>query len=444
MKFKLPLLDFVFIVLMICFLIACNADGNKQNNLISTPIEQEIVLDTTKLGVGMVASKLDVPWEIVWGPDNWIWFTEQKGNVSKINPVTGEKKIVLKIKDVWHQRTAGLLGMAFSPDMDRLPYVVVDYTYKKDTVISSRLVRYTFSPDSLTNPAILLEVSGSTSHNGSRVTFGTDGKIYWATGDAFRSDQAQDTKSLNGKILRLNIDGSIPNDNPIKGSAVWAAGYRNIQGLVYASNNRLYTSEHGDANDDEVNLIQEGGNGWPDITGTIDSPQEIAFAKQKPTIEPLKAWTPTIAPAGIDYYHSPTIPEWDNSIILTTLKGSSLRILKLNKEGNAILSEKVYLDKEYGRLRDVCISPSGDVYVSTSNRDWNPSKGYPTEKDDRIIRLFKIAVGDKRAPNFRIQKGDSATKPNKQTVTAGQLLYDQYCASCHKSDGTGVPGSFPT
>lgn len=445
MIFKLPLPNYVLTAIVSYFLMGCNADATRRSNLISTPIEQEIVLEITKLGVGTVASNLDVPWDIAWGNDNWIWFTEQKGTVSRLDPATGQRKVVLKIKEVWYQRTAGLLGMAISPDIDKWPYVVLDYTFKRDSVIWSRLVRYTCSPDSLTNPVILLEVRGANSHNGSRVAFAADGKVFWATGDGLQSHLAQDTKSLNGKILRLNIDGSIPADNPIKESAVWARGYRNIQGLVFASNNKLYTSEHGDANDDEVNLIHKGGNyGWPDVTGMVGSSQEIAFGKKHAIIEPLKAWTPTIAPAGIDYYPSSAIPEWENSLILTTLKGSSLRVLKLNKEGNTIMSDKVYLDKKYGRLRDVCVSPAGDVYVSTSNRDWNPGEGFPKEKDDRIIRLFKMKAGDKLSSNLVKQKTEDAVRESeKRAVPTGQALYTQYCASCHKTDGTGLPGTFP-
>ncbi|SMD13267.1 PQQ-dependent sugar dehydrogenase [Pedobacter nyackensis] len=442
--FTLPLINYLWTAVMVHFLIGCNAAVTNQN-VIDTPVEQEIVLETSKVAVGTVILNLDVPWEIVWGPDNWIWFTEQKGSVSRVNPVTGERKKVLKIEMVWHQRTAGLLGMAFSPDIDKWPYVVVDYTCKKDSIILSRLVRYTYSADSLINPFVLLEVPGGTSHNGSRLSFSADGKIFWATGDGLRSKLAQDNKSLCGKILRLNIDGSIPDDNPIKGSAIWASGYRNIQGLVYASNNKLYTSEHGDANDDEVNLIQKGGNyGWPEVTGKADTPQEIAFRQQDAVVEPLKAWTPTIAPAGMDYYHSTAIPEWDNSLILTTLKGSSLRLLKLNEKGDEIVSEHVYLDKEYGRLRDVCVSPAGDIYVSTSNRDWNPSIGFPRAKDDRILRLFKMRAGDKLSPGFKAQKDPGLlSELKKPVVQMGKSSYSQYCASCHKSDGNGVLGTFP-
>jgi glucose/arabinose dehydrogenase/mono/diheme cytochrome c family protein len=419
---------------------------NKELTAVQTIIEKKFLVDSTEIGLSTIISNLEVPWEIAWGPDNWIWFTEQKGQISKVNPATGERKILLKIADVWHERTAGLLGMALHPNMKKFPYVVVDYTYRQDTTILSRLVRYTAAGDTLINPVVLLEIPGNTAHNGSRVTIGPDGKIFWATGDAVHSERAQDTKFLNGKILRLNIDGSIPKDNPIDKSAVWAFGYRNIQGLVYASNGVLYTSEHGDATDDEVNLITKGGNyGWPDVTGFYDTPAEQAYNRKKSIIEPLKAWTPTIAPAGITYYGSDAIPEWQNSLLLTTLKAQSLRILKLDRAGKTIISERIFFNKVLGRLRSVCVSPDGDVYIGTSNRDWNPPKDFPKKSDDRIVRVFRIKPGDKLSPAYinLQQHMDSLGTPKEEIASGGELIYNQYCLSCHKQDGKGIAGTFP-
>jgi len=219
-------------------------------------------------------------------------------------------------------------------------------------------------------------------------------------------------------------------------------GHRNIEGLVFTPDGILFSSENGEATDDEINIIHKGGNyGWPDVQGYIDLPWEKAYADSTPIVEPVRAWTPTIAPSGLDYYASNKIPEWHNALLLATLKGSSLRVLMLNRAKTAIVSEKVFLEKEYGRLRDVCVSPDGDVYVSTSNRDWNPL-GVPALHDDRILRIAKIEPGEdlsgaRRAPRETAAAGTPPGSPR------GEVIYGSYCASCHKADGKGIEGTFP-
>ena len=417
------------------------AGCNEQNK---PAIEEYIRLEKTTLGVTTIASNLNVPWEIAWGPDDQIWFTEQSGTISKVNPRNGKKKLLLTIPEVYRIRTLGLLGMAIYPDK-KMPYVFVDYTHKnKDSTVVSRLVRYTYTADTLKDPLILLEIPASTGHNGSRVAVSPDGKVFWATGDAAKNPNAQDITSLNGKTLRLNIDGTIPADNPIPGSPVWSRGHRNIQGLVFTPDGILFSSEHGDATDDEINIIKESGNyGWRKVQGYCDLPEEKAYCDSTPIIEPTRAWTPTIAPSGIDYYHSDKIPEWNNSILLATLKATSFRVLHLNKEKDSIVSEDIYLQKQFGRLRDICVSPDGDIYVSTSNHDWNPL-GVPKPNDDRIIRIAKISDRDLSKMDKNVVTEDHSKEiPSSKILSPGATIYNGYCASCHKEDGNGVAGSFP-
>jgi glucose/arabinose dehydrogenase len=421
--------------------IFCFAHSCRQSPAFEQPLEAVLELDSTRVGISTVISDLNVPWEIAWGPDHQIWFTEQSGTVSKVDPHTGIKKQLLHIPEVYRQRTLGLLGMAISPDKSQ-PFVFVDYTHMNpDSSIVSRLVRYTYTADTLKDPKVLLELPGNTGHNGSRVAVSSDGKVFLSTGDAANGSNAPDTASLNGKTLRLNFDGSIPADNPYAGSPVWSRGHRNIQGLVFTPQGNLFASEHGDATDDEVNLIRKKAfYGWPGVEGYADRPDEKAYADSFPFTPPLKAWTPTIAPAGVDYYHSSKIPEWHNCILLGTLKAASLRVLTLNTAQDAISGERIYFAGTYGRLRDICISPEGDVYVATSNRDWNPGKGFPLPHDDRIIRLAAL----KRTA--KIPAGIPVLKASETPVVAaskGATLYENYCEACHKPDGKGVPGSFP-
>src|SRR5690606_29205409 len=201
----------------------------------------------------------------------------------------------------------------------------------------------------------------------------------------------------------------------------------------------IYTSEHGDATEDEVNLIQAGGNyGFPNIEGIVDNDLERAFEKEHNTIPPLMAWTPTIAPADIDYYPRTTsqIPEWDNALLLVMLKGQGLRVLNLDDEGKEITREEIFLEKIYGRIRALCVSPAGDIYISTSNHDWNPMTE-PAERDDRILRIARVDKATKTP-----LKGKTMEESSQELAT-GESLYQQYCFSCHKGKGEGLQDIYP-
>lgn len=401
------------------------------------PVLDYLALDESILKVEVLADNLDVPWDVEYVQDGFLWFNEQAGTISRINLETGEMQRLLTIEEVWRQRTSGLLGLAIHPDYPRQPYIVVNYTVKADSLISNKLVRYTFENERLVHPLVLLTVPGNTAHNGSRVKFTQDGKILWATGDAYGFDNPQSDESLNGKILRINLDGSIPSDNPLPNSYVWAKGFRNIQGLTLDPKGKVYTSEHGDAIEDEINWILPNGNyGWPFIEGYHDLESEKEFARFHLTREPIHAWTPVVAPAGIDFYGDLGIKEWKNSLLLTTLKGKSLRVLNLSEDGTRVLKETVFFDNHYGRLRDVSVGAGGEIYITTSNRDWNPQPGFPLEGDDKILKISLTSKASKEP-----LRGQS---PHSMAELDGKQLYINYCASCHKEDGSGVRDVFPS
>jgi glucose/arabinose dehydrogenase len=397
------------------------------------PVEEG---DTGTLQTTTIIKNLSVPWDIAWGPDNWLWVTEQDGIINRIHPITGEKKIILRLHDVYRKRL-GLLSMVHYPEWDKHPYVFLNYLHGKDSAVRSNVVRYTYRNDSLVNRLTLLDIPGHAGHNGARMAIGNDGFLMISTSDITEDKKAQDPASPNGKILRIGIDGKIPSDNPIPGNPLWALGFRVPQGLTYGVHGQLYSSEHGDATDDEVNLIQKGGNyGFPYVTGPCNEEKEKKFCSDSAVIEPLAAWTPTIAPSGMTYYTGEAIPGWHNSLLLVTLKTQSLRVLQLTKDGTAVRSEKIYYEGVFGRLRDVCVSPKGDVYISTSNRDWNPGEGFPLPGDDRIIR-----ISERKTPLASVAQPSTATK--QEPVARGESLYSSYCASCHKKSGVGVTGEFP-
>jgi glucose/arabinose dehydrogenase len=260
--------------------------------------------------------------------------------VSRVDPVAGKVTAVKTIDEVKSRGEGGLLGMALHPDFLKTPQVFVAFDYEKGDY-KGKVVRYNYNGTTLIDPVVLIDnIPAAGIHNGSRLIISPDRKLFITTGDASHSRTAQDKSSLSGKVFRINLDGSIPGDNPFPNSAVWSFGHRNPQGLVFAKN-RLYASEHGPSNDDEVNIIQKGRNyGWPNVEGFCNERDERSFCSANNVAEPLYAWTPTLAVCGWEYYNSNSIGNWKNSLLLTTLKESTLYQLQLNEAGDKIVSAK--------------------------------------------------------------------------------------------------------
>lgn len=448
--------------MMVCLINAgCKTDDSGELDRLKSRYLSHTILTGPDSGVivaSVVADSLDVPWEITWGPDGWLWFTEQKGHVSRLNPETGERQLLLKVTDLVYQRSRGLSSLVLHPDFETAPYVYLIYQYyPSDSVTNSKVVRYTYKDGALSEPFNVLEnIPGATYHNGARLTITPDRKLMITTGDAGNTSNSQKTNDLSGKILRINLDGSIPEDNPFPGNPVWTWGHRNAQGLVWAENGKTYISEHGADNDDEVNLIRKGRNyGWPDVMGYCDLPSEKLYCSDSVIVEPLMAWSPVIAPSGLAYYNHTSIPEWQNSLILGSLKDQTLRILQLNKPGDSIVSVKEVFPKAFGRIRDVCVSHQGDIFISTSNQDWHPKHfsilydSFPRPNDDMIIRLSKATQHQlawlKNLPKYeKSSRMDSVRLASMETIESpGAALYNQYCSGCHQKDGTGIEGVYP-
>ena len=354
----------IIIFFVTLFSVTCN------DNRSQSPAASQDEMNTPDAVIRIVKKGLNYPWEIIWGKDNHIWMTERDGKISSIEPSTGNTIFSFTIKDVEARNEGGLLGMALHPDFQHNGLLYVVYNYNNGGKHLEKLVRFTFANNALSNPVILLDgIVGSTNHNGSRLWITNDAnpKIFMTTGDAFNSDLAQPTNTLNGKILRINMDGSIPADNPFPNNPVWTYGHRNPQGLVVV-NNIMYASEHGPDIEDEVNIIEKGRNyGWPNVEGPCNG-DEISFCKSHNVKEPI--WSSgdnTLAVCGLDYYNNNRIPQWKNSLIMMTLKNSSVRQLQLSDDGKSIVITKTYFANKWGRLRDLCISPDGKVYICTSN-----------------------------------------------------------------------------
>lgn len=354
MKTALPAL----LLLLLAASISC---GKKNNPSPGQPEDPDWPKDKVRV---VVAAGISRPWEILWGPDQFIWMTERGGRISRVNPKTGQVLPLLTLPDIVANGEGGLLGMALHPDFNNSPFVYLVYNY--GSPYREKVVRYEYRNNALSAPRILLDnIPAAGIHNGSRLLFGPDGMLYITTGDAADADEAQNPASLSGKVLRLRPDGTIPADNPIAGNPLWSLGHRNAQGLVF-NGNTLYASEHGANTEDEVNIIEKHRNyGWPNVQGPCTG-GEVDFCNANNVKPPI--WSTggsTYAVCGLDFYNHDRIPGWKNSLLLVSLKNATLHQLKLSSNGQSVASVANWFADRYGRLRDICISPAGRVYICT-------------------------------------------------------------------------------
>jgi len=338
---------------------------------------------SSQMTTRIVANNLFIPWEMVYGPDDHIWFTQKNGYICRLEPLTGNIDTLYHETNTVIQSEGGMLGMALHPNFATDPYVYVAYNYLQGTY-KERIVRYTYNGTILTSPTTLLDnIDGTNIHNGCRLAI-VNNQLYITTGDAANQPIAQNVNALNGKTLRINLDGSIPNDNPISGSPVWSWGHRNAQGLIYA-NNRFYSSEHGPSTDDELNILEKGRNyGWPNVHGYCNTTAEQSFCADSNVVEPIIAWTPTLAVSSIAYYNHPMFPSLQNSILMTTLKDKKLYELELNSTFDDVTNSNVISQISGDRLRAICVDPDGRIYVSTSNSQASGTGA----KVDKIIEIY--------------------------------------------------------
>jgi glucose/arabinose dehydrogenase len=279
----------------------------------------------------------------------------------------------------------GLLGLALDPDFEQNHYLYLYYTYSEFLSTYNRVSRFTESENSVTDELILIDkIPGAAIHDGGRIKFGPDGKLYITTGDAAKASLAQDLDSFAGKILRINSDGTIPIDNPFVGSPVYSYGHRNPQGLDWDLSEKLVATEHDPSGEkgfarDELNIIIAGANyGWPEITG---DEEDLRF------VSPLfhtgdVAW----APSGAAFYDDDKIPSLKGKFLVANLRGTHLHVFDIDTTQGKILSEQSLFSGTFGRLRDVSVN-DGYVYLLTSNQD---GRGSPRENDDRILRIMPI------------------------------------------------------
>ena len=328
-----------------------------------------------------VAEGLEVPWALAFTPDGRMLVTERPGRIRVIldDQLLEQPMAVL---DVGSVSEAGLMGIAVDPNFADNGHLYVCHTYRTDSRgLLNRIARLTDSGGRAGDLQVILDhIPAARNHNGCRMRFGPDGKLYVTMGDAQSAENAQSLDSLSGKILRLERDGSVPADNPFSGSYVYSYGHRNPQGLDWhPGTGELFITEHGPSQDDEINILEAGGNyGWPQVTGVSSN---AAY------LDPILAFTPTIALAGAAFYAGESLAaSWDGDFIFANLKGSHLRRISLNPpDFQTVSSQQILFLEGFGRLRAVALGPDGYIYFSTSNRD---GRGRPFPRDDKILRLI--------------------------------------------------------
>jgi glucose/arabinose dehydrogenase len=308
-----------------------------------------------------LATGLDVPWDLAALPDGSLLVTlRDRAEVIRIDS-DGSRRALGRIGEVAPMGEGGLLGIALSPTFVTDQQVFLYYSVAQE----NRVVRFRYTGTELIDPTpIITGIPRASNHNGGRLRFGPDAYLYVTTGDAGRTENAQDRDSLGGKILRVSADGSVPADNPF-GNAVYSFGHRNVQGIGWDGQGRMYASEFGQNTWDELNLIERGGNyGWPGSEGET---------RQPGLITPLLVWrTSEASPSGIAVTA-------DGTVYLAALRGE--RVWKTSRSGDGMTTPTVFLDG-LGRIRDVTIV-GRNLLVLTNNT----ARGNPRQGDDRLVTV---------------------------------------------------------
>ncbi len=338
----------------------------------------ELTPDEFPYNIEVIAEQLTIPWGIAISPDGRMFITERLGTIRVIQDgkLLSEPLISFPIPTA-RRSEGGLLGIALDPNFSSNHYIYVYRTVTEDNRTYNQVIRLLEADNKASIDRIIIDnIPGSLTHDGGRIKVGPDQKLYITTGDAGNSSFAQDLDNLAGKILRINLDGSIPIDNPIHNSPIYSFGFRNPQGLDWNAQQVLYASEHGQTAHDEINIIQPGTNyGWPLVQGEEESQDTNT---QKPL---LQSEDVTWAPAGIAFVKQ---GPWNGKLLVATLRGEQLLALTLNENGTKVIQAESWLQDQYGRLRDVVWAEDGSIYLSTSNRD---GRGFANQADDRILRL---------------------------------------------------------
>jgi glucose/arabinose dehydrogenase len=334
-----------------------------------------------------VARDLYVVWSIIFTDTDRLLFTERNGKLRVMENGKLIDKPLMEFEEVSSEGEEGLMGLVADPDYKDNKFIYLSYAYSSDGDLKVKVVRFKDNGDNLSDEKIIMDnLPAERYHAGCRLKFGPDGKLYITAGDAGERKLVQDINNLYGKLLRLNADGTVPDDNPFPGNPVWSYGHRNSQGIDwYPGTDILFSSEHGPSGfdgpggGDEVNIIVKGGNyGWP-----VVSHEE----SKEGMISPEIVFTPAIAPASGMFYSSDSIPQFKNNYFIGCLRGSGImRLIIDENDKGKVLSTELMPEVQFGRIREVMQGPDGAIYFSTSNRD---GRGSIRDGDDKIYKIVK-------------------------------------------------------
>lgn len=342
-----------------------------------------------KFRVETVARGLEVPWAFAFLPDGNMIFTERPGRVRIIEGGNLRAEPVFMIPDVEPSGESGLMDVSLHPNFAENKHVYLAYAYRGDGK-QVKVVRFVFDGKTLLEPKVVVEnIPAAPNHAGTRARFGPDGKLYVTTGDSTDWELAQKTDSLAGKTLRLNDDGTIPEDNPFARDKsyrpeIYTLGHRNAQGLAWSPEGLMFQTEHGPSGfegkgggADEVNFVERGKNyGWAEIYGRQTRDGMVA---------PLLEYSPACAPASAMVYSGTAFPAFKGNLFFGCLR--SARLIRVTLNGSAVVSQENLLEGKLGRIREVAEGPDGAIYFSTSNRD---GRGTAAKEDDRIMRIVPV------------------------------------------------------
>lgn len=325
-----------------------------------------------------VVADIDNPWGFDWLPDGSMLITEKSGVLVHVK--NGIKTEIKNLPAVYNRGQGGLLDIKVHPNYSENGYLFITYASEdgEEKGGNTALIKAELKGDALVNIKKLYKATPNTTkgqHFGSRIVIDEAGFLFFTIGDrGNRDENPQDVKRDGGKVYRLNIDGSIPEDNPFVGKdsvkeAIWSYGHRNPQGMeINPVSNKIWLHEHGPRGGDEINIPQKGANyGWPVITYGINySGSEITDQRTKEGMaQPIYYWVPSIAPSGMAFVTSDNYPELKGNLLVGSLKFQYLEHDVLEGE-NVIKRERLL--KDVGRVRSVEQGPDGFVYVGVEGK----------------------------------------------------------------------------
>ena len=333
----------------------------------------------------VVARNLETVWSLAFAPDGRLFVTERPGRIRVIarDTLAPEPWATIPVHESASAGIeSGLMGLAIDPQFARNGRVYVCYTHPGPPLVNRIGVLTERNGKGTTLTVLVDGMAAGSYHNGCRLKFGPDGKLYATIGEANQRDLAQTLDALAGKVLRLNPDGSVPADNPFPTSYVWSYGHRNQQGLAFQpGTGRLFATEHGTGpgGNNELNVIEKGKNyGWPTVVGDDADARFVRPIMVRPE-----------GPTGATFVTGDRYPELRDNLLITTINSNAvaqrlLRVVFTPGTVPEVLRADVLIQGTYGRLRDVIQGPDGFIYLGTSNRD---GRFKPGLEDDRVIRL---------------------------------------------------------